>query len=110
MAKVIWQKRAERELYRYLVKGFQEFGETTANKFAARAGFISKNLEKFPETGFPEPLRKDRKKLYRACQINHRFKVIYYYAASSDIVHIADIWDTRREPSKLAKRIKQTTC
>ena len=106
MAKVIWQKRAEHELYRYLVKGFIEFGETTANKFAARAAYISKDLEKFPETGFPEPLLKERKKLYRAWHINRRFKLIYYYASSSDTVHIADIWDTRREPSKLAKRIK----
>ena len=106
MAQVKWQKRAEHELYRYLVKGFLEFGETTANKFAAKAGYISKELEKFPETGFPEPLLKERKKLYRACHINRRFKLIYYYAASTDTVHIADIWDTRREPSKLAKRIK----
>lgn len=106
MAKVVWQKRAENELYRYLVKGFIDFGETTANKFAARAGYISKDLEKFPETGFPEPLLKGRKKLYRACHINRRFKMIYYYAASSDTVHIADIWDTRREPSTLARRIK----
>ena len=106
MAQVKWQKRAERELYRYLVKGFQEFGETTANKFAARAGYISKELERFPETGFPEPLLKDRKKLYRAFHINRRFKLIYYYATTSDIVHIADIWDTRREPSTLAKRIR----
>jgi hypothetical protein len=30
----------------------------------------------------------------------------HYYAESSDTVHIADIWDTRREPSKLSKRIK----
>ena len=106
MAQVKWQKRAERELYRYLVKGFQEFGETTANKFAARAGYISKELERFPETGFPEPLLKDRKKLYRVLHINRRFKLIYYYATTSDIVHIADIWDTRREPSTLAKRIR----
>ena len=106
MAQVKWQKRAERELYRYLVKGFQEFGETTANKFAARAGYISKELEGFPETGFPEPLLKDRKKLYRALHINRRFKLIYYYATTSDIVHIADIWDTRREPSTLVKRIR----
>ena len=106
MAKVVWQKRAENELYRYLVKGFIDFGETTANKFAARAGYISKDLEKFPESGFPEPLLKGRKKLYRACHINRCFKMIYYYAASSDTVHIADIWDTRREPSTLARRIK----
>lgn len=34
MAQIKWQKRAEKELYKYLVKGFQEYGETTANNFA----------------------------------------------------------------------------
>ena len=53
MAQVKWQKRAERELYRYLVKGFLEFGETTANKFADRVGYISRELERFPEIGYP---------------------------------------------------------
>ena len=105
MAQVKWQKRAEKELYRYLVKGFLEFGETTANKFADRISYLNSELEKFPETGFPEPLLKGRRKLYRAYHINKRFKLIYYYAVSSDTVHIADIWDTRREPSSLARRI-----
>jgi hypothetical protein len=30
----------------------------------------------------------------------------YYYAQTTDKVHIADVWDMRREPSKLSKRIK----
>lgn len=106
MAKVIWQKRAEKELFRYLVKGNVEFGETVANRFADEARRISEELAKFPEIGFPEPLLKDRKKFYRACHIQKRFKLIYYYAQSSDTVHIADIWDTRREPQYLSNRIK----
>ena len=105
MAQVKWQKRAERELYRYLVNGFLEFGETTANKFAARVAYLSNELGKFPEIGFPEPLLKGRRKLYRAYHINKRFKLIYYYAVGTDTIHIADIWDTKREPSTLAKRI-----
>lgn len=35
-----------------------------------------------------------------------RFKIIYRYDAVNDIVHVADIWDTRRDPDKLANRIK----
>ena len=105
MAQVIWQKRAEKELYRYLVKGFLEFGEATANNFAAAVARINDDLSKYPEIGFPEPLLKDRKKLYRARHIMKRFKLIYYYAKSSDTVHVADIWDTRRNPTNLAKRI-----
>ena len=106
MAQVIWQKRAEGELYRLLIKGFLEFGETTANKFSERVAFINAELTKYPETGYFEPLLKDRKKPYRSYNINKRFKLIYYYAPSSDKVSIADIWDMRREPSTLTKRIK----
>ena len=58
MAQVKWQKRAENELYRYLVKGVIEFGETTANNFAAKVSSLNKDLEKFPEIGYPEPLLK----------------------------------------------------
>lgn len=31
--------------------------------------------------------------------------MIYYYNEKSDTIRIVDIWDMRREPSKLAKRI-----
>lgn len=106
MAKVKWHKRAEKELYRYLVKGYLEFGEATANKFSSKVASLNEDLSKYPGTGFPEPLLKDRKRLYRARHILKRFKLIYYYSESSDTVHVADIWDTRREPSKLANRIR----
>ena len=105
MAKLIWHKRAEQELFRYLVKGEQEFGSKTANDFAKRIEYINSKLTKFPEIGYPEPLLKDRNKIYRAYLINHRFKLIYYYSTDTNTVHVADIWDTRREPTKLRKRV-----
>ena len=92
MAQVKWQKRAEKELYHFLVKGFQEYGETIANRFADKVAKLNAELEKFPETGFPEPLLKDRKKLYRARHIHKHFKLIYYYSEATDTVHVADIW------------------
>ena len=80
MAQIKWQKRAEKELYRLLVKGFIEFGEHTANNFVSKVASINRDLS--------------------------RFKVIYYYSESSDTIHVVDIWDMRREPAKLEKRIK----
>ena len=106
MAQVKWQKRAEGELYRILVKGFLQFGDTTANKFSERVAFINQELTRFPETGFLEPLLKGRMQVYRSYLINKRFKLIYYYVSSSDTVIVADIWDTRREPKNLVSRIK----
>ena len=105
MAQIKWQKRAEKELYRYLVKGFLDFGETTANAFAEKVSAINRDLERFPEIGYPEPLLKDRKKLYRARHVLNRFKIIYYYNVKKDTVHVADIWDMKRDPAKLANRI-----
>jgi len=106
MAKVIWQKRAEQELYKYLVSGFLNFGETTANRFADKVHQINTELERYPEIGCPEPLLADRARLYRARHILKRFKLIYYYAKSSDVVHVADIWDSKRSPKTLRTRIK----
>ena len=32
-------------------------------------------------------------------------RVVYYYAKSSDIVHVVDIWDSKMSPVNLRKRI-----
>ena len=46
-----------------------------------------------------------RKKLYIKGHINDRFKIIYWYDEPNDTVYIEDIWDTRRAPQNLTKRI-----
>ncbi len=38
--------------------------------------------------------------------MSRRFKIIYTYDEEEDIVHIMDIWDTKRSPKALIKRIK----
>jgi len=35
-----------------------------------------------------------------------RFKLVHYYAKTSDTVYITDIWDMRMSPETLKKRIK----
>ena len=37
--------------------------------------------------------------------MSRRFKIIYYYDESEDVVHIVDIWDTMMNPKALIKRI-----
>ena len=34
-----------------------------------------------------------------------RFKMVYYYAPSSDTVYIRDIWDTKMNPEALKRRL-----
>ena len=44
---------------------------------------------------------------YNFCHMMHRrFKLIYFYDETEDVVHIMDIWDTRMDPKALVRRIK----
>ena len=63
-------------------------------------------LCKYPEMGAPEPLLKDRKKnIYRSLIVSKYNKVIYV-VDDNHRVTIVDMWDMRREPSRLSGRIK----
>jgi hypothetical protein len=39
-------------------------------------------------------------------QIMGRFKIVYFYAKSSEVVHVVDIWDSKANPKALIRRIK----
>ena len=107
MATIVWTATAKtirKKLYR---NGIVEFGVTTAENTAQTIADIADDLSRWPTTGFPEPLLKGTAHLYRARHINKRFKLIYRYDESKDIVYIEDIWDTRRSPKNLIGRIKK---
>ena len=106
MAKIIWNKQAQQAWREKMLYGFSEFGQTTAVSFVHKTRQIADKLSKHPNCGFIEPLLSMKKKNYRACYIVGPIKIIYYYVESSDTVRIADVWDSRREPKKLAKRIR----
>ena len=92
-----------RKLY---INGRTEFGITTAKKTAVIIEDIADDLSRWPTSGFPEPLLKGAPHLYRARHINKRFKLIYRYEENQDMVYIEDIWDTRRSPLNLTKRLR----
>ena len=83
------------------------YGSFAALKMARRIEFLADELSLFPGMGFREPLLEKRIPIYRACLINKRFKIIYWYNETSDMVIIEDIWDTHRAPRNLMERIKQ---
>lgn len=106
MAEVIWNKQAELEWRKKLIYGLNEFGQTTAIQFVQRTNYIVEIIRKHPRAGIREPLLKGRKKVYRYFHLVGSLKIIYYYLESSDTIRIIDIWDSRREPNKLAKRVR----
>ena len=107
MATIVWTATAKtmrRKLYR---NGIVEFGVITAENTEKTIAGITDDLSRWPSTGFPEPLLKGATHLYRARHINKRFKLIYRYDESKDIVYIEDIWDSRRSPENLTRRMKK---
>lgn len=107
MATVVWTTKAKamrRSLYR---NGLLKFGQTTARKTSQTIDDIADDLSRWPTTGFPEPLLKGYVPFYRSRHINKRYKMIYWYDEPNDKVVIEDIWDTRRAPQNLTKRINE---
>ena len=107
MATVVWINKAQEEKRKLYLNGRLNFGIRVANKTAQKIEGIQKKLERFPELGYIEPLLEEITPTYRACYINKRFKIIYWYDKNNDKVVIEDIWDTRRAPNNLIKRIKK---
>ncbi|MBQ9651270.1 MAG: type II toxin-antitoxin system RelE/ParE family toxin [Prevotella sp.] len=106
MAQVKWNKKAEKIFLERVLYSYHEFGTTTAQKWHTERKRIEHQLEGFPESYPPEFLTRNRKLLYRSCHIMTRFKIVYHYSKTSDIVRIVDIWDTIQHPENLKKRIK----
>jgi plasmid stabilization system protein ParE len=106
VAIVKWRKSTYLLFNDYVENARLEYGEKTAKKWISNAAEIFAHLQKYPESYTPEPLLKNRIRKYRSCRLmGNRFRIVYYYNPSTDIVRIVDIWDTRMNPEALAKRV-----
>lgn len=103
---VIIRATAQRQLDKAIEQGEQMFGVAVATKFYNRFMEFVKRLSDNSELGFPEPLLAERHRKYRSIMINEHFKLVYYCDGSKDTIYIIDLWDTRREPQSLSRRIR----
>ncbi len=102
--KVRFTKQARKEFFR-IVDVFAEYaGQNYADKFINKVVSIGNQLCKYPSIGHPEYLLKGRKRLYQAKAVNENYRIIYYVART--YIWIVDIWDRRRNPTSLTKRLK----
>ena len=107
MAKVIWEDNATIVLLDYIENARVEYGNSTVKRWQKERKSIEWRLEHYPVSYPIEEILQERSILYRCCHLmNRRFKIIYYYNESEDSVRVVDIWDTRRDPVKLARRIR----
>jgi plasmid stabilization system protein ParE len=96
-------KRAQSQWLRILTYYFEMGGASAAEKLQHKYLQKQKRLLKYPESGFPEPLLRDRKIPYRSVIINDYYKVVYY--VKGDLIRISAFWDMRMNPEKLRKTI-----
>ena len=107
MAKIDWTDKFLHQLNHYIDNASIEYGKSTARRWAEEVAAFEERLKVYPTSYSPERLLRDKETLYRSCHLmNRRFKVIYYYDESNDVVHLVDIWDTKMNPKALVRRIK----
>lgn len=107
MAQIVWRKRALLLLDNYIGNAREDFGRSTALKWAEEVAIFEARVKAYPSSYAPESLLIDKRKVHRRCHImNRRFKIIYFFDERRDVVTIMDIWDTRMDPKALIKRIK----
>lgn len=104
MVEVIWTKRANRERIATLTYGAKAFGKHAAGKLNERIESYVVLLVENPHLGGLEPLLAERRSEYRSLVVHEHYKLVYYIKGKT--LYVVDLGDTRREPAKLARRIR----
>lgn len=102
--RIEWSPRALREWENTVRYIFREFGRKAAEEFEQDIAKWESRIAINPELAHQEPLLKERTKLYRGLIVSRHSKLIFY--VEDEVVYIADLWDMRREPSRLSRRLK----
>ena len=105
MMKVIVQKAAARQISRVYTYGEQHFGKQAAEKTHARIMEALRLLAANPRLGVAEPLLANRKREYRSLVVHKLFKIVYYMDEDKQVIYLAVLWDTRREPRAQADNL-----
>lgn len=102
--RIVWSPRALREWESIIYYIYNEFGKKAVEKIEQDIAMWEGRIAVNPELAHQEPLLKNRSKLYRGLIVSKHSKLIFYI--ENDTIYIADLWDMRREPSRLSKHIK----
>lgn len=81
------------------------FGKQYALEFIEEVQRNIRQIVKYPEASAVEPLLMERQTTFRSKIVSKHNKAIYYI--KGDAVYFVDLWDMRRHPDKLSKRIRR---
>ncbi len=97
------KKEAKRRFRQILLEGKKLFGVRVTNRLYETYIHDLELLSQNPLMGQIEPILLNEPFVYRALPIHGHYKLIY--RIDKDIIYVVDIWDTRREPKKLADEL-----
>ena len=98
MVKVTWDELARQNQREILAYGSRTWGKNAARKMRLHIKAEVERLAKFPLIGKVEPLLQGRSLQFRSLVIHEHYKLVYYIDEAKQLIYIAALWDTRREP------------
>jgi len=101
--RVEWSPIAEeswREIASYV---YGRFGSIALLDFSELTDSWIDTLSKNPHIAKEEPLLQNREKQYQSIPIHKLCKLVFY--VEDEVIYIADVWDTRRNPATLQNKI-----
>ncbi len=104
MMKVRWSPGARERMDKTADFIQEQYGVKSKMRFKKEVRRVNDLLKANPYLGPVEPLLEDLPVEYHSIVVNSLNKMVYRIA--DDTIHIADFWDTRREPQKQAQQLK----
>lgn len=104
MMKVRWSPDARERLDKTADFIQEQFGVKSKMRFKKEVRRVNDLLKTNPYLGPVEPLLEDLPFEYHSIVVSSLNKMVYRIA--DDTIHIADFWDTRKEPTQQAQQTK----
>ena len=98
-----WSKRAEKSYGKIIDYVAEEFGKARARRYVATVYAEVNKLGTNPGIGQGEPLLEGARYDFRRLVVEDLTKIIY--RVTDDSIEIADVWDTRQDPTELVERM-----
>lgn len=99
--RILWSKLAH-EAYLHICDSIKEhFGRRTESEYKVAVDKAVKQVANHPSLGKPE-YELAANGSVRSKLVNGLSKIIYY--EEDDTLYVADVWDTRQDPSMLIER------
>lgn len=99
--RVVWSLEAHDQLRQAADFIENRFGKSSKTKFLDDPYHVVPLMSKHPYLGKEEPLLEGASVVYRSLVVGRLNKLVYHI--NGNIIEIVALWDTRREPKKLAE-------